>query len=79
MDNPVSSSIMEVGFDWRRDRVGKTSKAVEASTKKEVGEAVGEAPVWAKRWSGRRSTRHRGGRGGGAGARRGPDNSRGGG
>jgi hypothetical protein len=45
---------MEAGFDWRRERVGRTSTVVEASTEKErargvelaaVRKAVGEAPA----------------------------------
>jgi hypothetical protein len=48
---------MEAGFNWRRERVGRTSMAVEASMEKErtcgvdlaaVGEAVDEAPVWTR-------------------------------
>jgi hypothetical protein len=70
---------MEIGFDWRRERVGRTLTTVEAGAEKErtrivdlaaVGEAVGEALVWTQRWSGRWSVWRRGGRGGGAGAQR---------
>jgi hypothetical protein len=48
---------MEVGLDWRRERVGRTLTTVEACAEKEqahdvdlaaVEDAVGEAPTWTR-------------------------------
>jgi hypothetical protein len=58
---------MEVSFDWRRERVGRTSTVMEAGVEKErvrgmdlakVGEVVGEAPALTQLRLGRRSVRH---------------------
>jgi hypothetical protein len=60
---------------WRRKRVGRTSRAVEAGMEKEhvsgvdsaaVREADGEAPAWTRQQSVRRQCGPDGGRGGAA-------------
>jgi hypothetical protein len=65
---------MEVGYDGRRERVRRTSMAVDLAA---VGEAVSEAPAWTRWRSGRQPAWHRGGRRGGAGMWCGPDGGRG--